>query len=414
MLPSPRSRLATSVAEQILQLYAKGAVAELTHLFEKHADLLSSVLQGFALASVLHKYVECQNKIALREIASDSSKLVFVVYLLKTTEDQLAKWGAVVEYLSKDPAGHKSLGRHLELYFQQLAQTGLLHAMLNRRVGNIQASLNYLALNQRLATDLELHTTNVETKALLGLYYLVYGTVLRDVEEHLKAKSMFFCALRNLFHEFEMRFNQQTNVSLKGFKRSRKHKVKKLAVHCAIALINVGYLEEMQKNVLDSLQSFRLAEWIVRTFCAKSEGLAPVVTQLAQEAEQNYAWLKDETIKRNKNEKRDEIQFLKGLFNIEENRDQLLQAIEQFKREEDTAARQKTKLPFIEAICASSPRAPVRPAAKVDVELVKLAKHLIEHKQKPRVLVEDFEMMAHGGGGGVGGGEEENEEGPPR
>lgn len=84
----------------------------------------------------------------------------------------------------------------------------MILAMLNRRIGNIQASLNYIAMNQRLAIDLEVETTNVETKSLLGYYYLVYGTILRDVEENLKAKQMFYCALRNLFHEFEMRFTK--------------------------------------------------------------------------------------------------------------------------------------------------------------------------------------------------------------
>lgn len=33
---------------------------------------------------------------------TDSPNLVFMVLHLKTTEDYLAKWGHVVEYLSKD------------------------------------------------------------------------------------------------------------------------------------------------------------------------------------------------------------------------------------------------------------------------------------------------------------------------
>ena len=52
-----------------------------------------------------------------------------------------------------------------------------------------------------------------------------------------------------------------------------------------------------------------------------------MVGSLASEAEQNYAWLKDEKIKSARNEKWDDIQFLKSLFNIEENKDQLLKAI---------------------------------------------------------------------------------------
>ena len=50
-----------------------------------------------------------------------------------------------------------------------------------------------------------------------------------------------------------MRFTKQTNVSVKGFKRSHKHKIKKLAAHFAIGLVNLGYLEELARNVLDSL-----------------------------------------------------------------------------------------------------------------------------------------------------------------
>ncbi len=158
-------------------------------------------------------------------------------------------------------------------------------AMLNRRVGNIQASLNYIAMNQRLAIDLEVESTSVETKSLLGYYYLVYGTILRDVEENLKAKQMFYCALRNLFHEFELRFTKQTNVSVKGFKRTHKHKIKKLAIHFAIGLINVGYFEENARNVIDSLYSYRLAEWLLKTFVSKSEGISTMVSSLVMEAE---------------------------------------------------------------------------------------------------------------------------------
>lgn len=98
-----------------------------------------------------------------------------------------------------------------------------------------------------------------------------------------------------------MRFTKQTNVSVKGFKRSHKHKIKKLAAHFAIGLVNLGYLEELARNVLDSLQSFRLAEWIVNSFLNKSDSFYGMVSSLASEAEQNYAWLKDEKIKSARN-----------------------------------------------------------------------------------------------------------------
>ena len=48
------------------------------------------------------------------------------------------------------------------MYFQQILQTTYIVAMMSRRVGNIQASLKYLTMNQALAIDLE-HGTEVRS-----------------------------------------------------------------------------------------------------------------------------------------------------------------------------------------------------------------------------------------------------------
>ena len=59
------------------------------------------------------------------------------------------------------------------MYFQQILQTTYIVAMLSRRIGNIQASLKYLKMNQALATDLE-QATEVE------YLFLMYAIECRE------------------------------------------------------------------------------------------------------------------------------------------------------------------------------------------------------------------------------------------